>query len=126
MISKDEKEISQFTGAGNNGIPGPRVAKDVKEGLKRDLGLAATPNRQMVEEVVREIGEIHSHVTHIRAQLTEVTLHGVHGVCVAGRVWEDISSVLEHVPIPRQNIEDEHVNSGDWEKLEKAGRATQM
>ena len=56
-------------GAGNNGIPGPPVAKDVKEGLKRDLGLAATPNRQMGEEVVWEIGEIHSHVTHIRAQV---------------------------------------------------------
>ena len=56
----------------------------------------------------------------------EVTLHGVHGVRVTQHVEWDSNRVLEHVPIPRQNIEDEHVNSGDWEKLEKAGRATQM
>ena len=57
----------------------------------------------------------------------EVTLHGVHGVSVASHVDLDISCALEHVPIPRQNIEDEHaINSGDWDKLEKAGGATQM
>ena len=56
----------------------------------------------------------------------EVTLHGVHGVRVTHHVEWDSNRVLEHVPIPRQNIEDEHVNSGDWEKLEKAGRATEM
>ena len=56
----------------------------------------------------------------------EVTLHGVHGVRVTHHVEWDSSRVLEHVPIPRQNIEDEHVNSADLEKLEKAGRATQM
>ena len=57
----------------------------------------------------------------------DVTLHGVHGVCAAGHVGEDISRALEHVLIPRQNMEDEHaINSGDWDKLEKAGGATQM
>ena len=57
----------------------------------------------------------------------EVTLHGVHGVSVASHVELDISCALEHVPIPRQNMEDEHaINSGDWDKLEKAGGATQM
>ena len=57
----------------------------------------------------------------------EVTLHGVHGVCVAGHVGEDISRALVHVPILRQNMEDEHaINSGDWDKLEKAGGVTQM
>ena len=57
----------------------------------------------------------------------EVTLHGVHGVSVASHVDLDISCALEHVPIPRQNMEDEHaINSGDWDKLEKAGGATQM
>ena len=57
----------------------------------------------------------------------EVTLRGVHGVCVVGHVGEDISCALEHVPIPCQNMEDEHaINSGDWDKLEKAGGATPM
>ena len=57
----------------------------------------------------------------------EVTLHGVHGVSVASHVDLDISCALEHVPIPRQNMEDEHaINSGDWGKLEKAGGATPM
>ena len=57
----------------------------------------------------------------------DVTLHGVHGVCAAGHVGEDISRALEHVLIPRQNMEDEHaINSGDWDKLEKAGGATPM
>ena len=57
----------------------------------------------------------------------EVTLHGVNGVIVASHVDLVISSALEHVPIPRQNMEDEHaINSGDWDKLEKAGGATQM
>ena len=57
----------------------------------------------------------------------EVTLHGVHGVRVADHAEEDISGALEHVPIPRQNMEDEHaIDSGDWDKLEKAGRARQM
>ena len=57
----------------------------------------------------------------------EVTLHGVHGVRVASHVDLVISCALEHVPIPRQNMEDEHaINSGDWDKLEKAGGATQM
>ena len=57
----------------------------------------------------------------------EVTLHGVHGVSVASHVDLEISCALEHVPIPRQNMEDEHaINSGDWDKLEKAGGATQM
>ena len=57
----------------------------------------------------------------------EVTLHGVHGVSVASHVDLVISCALEHVPIPRQNMEDEHaINSGDWDKLEKAGGATQM
>ena len=57
----------------------------------------------------------------------EVTLHGVHGVRVAGHVDLVISCALEHVPIPRQNMEDEHaINSGDWDKLEKAGGATPM
>ena len=57
----------------------------------------------------------------------DVILHGVHGICAAGHVGEDISRALEHVLIPRQNMEDEHaINSGDWDKLEKAGGATQM
>ena len=57
----------------------------------------------------------------------DVTLHGVHGVCVTGHVGEDISRALEHVLIPRQNMEDEHaINNGDWDKLEKAEGATQM
>ena len=57
----------------------------------------------------------------------EVTLHGVNVVIVASHVDLDISCALEHVPIPRQNMEDEHaINSGDWDKLEKAGGATQM
>ena len=57
----------------------------------------------------------------------EVTLHGVHGVRVASHVDLVISCALEHVPIPRQNMEDEHaINSGDWDKLEKAGGATPM
>ena len=57
----------------------------------------------------------------------DVTLHGVNGVIVASHVDLHISSALEHVPIPRQNMEDEHaINSGDWDKLEKAGGATQM
>ena len=49
----------------------------------------------------------------------EVTLHGVHGVRVADHAEEDISGALEHVPIPRQNMEDEHaINSnGNWEEL---------
>ena len=57
----------------------------------------------------------------------EVILHGVHGICVAGHVGEDISRALEHVLIPRQNMEDERaLNSGDWDELQKPGRATQM
>ena len=57
----------------------------------------------------------------------DVTLHGVNGVCVTGHVGEDISRALEHVLIPRQNMEDERaLNSGDWDELQKPGRATQM
>ena len=49
----------------------------------------------------------------------EVTLHGLYGTSVAAHVGEDISRALEHVPIPRQNMEDEHaINSnGNWEEL---------
>ena len=54
----------------------------------------------------------------------EVTLHGVHGVCVASHVDLDISCALEHVPIPRQNMEDEHVI--DWDELQNGGGATQF
>ena len=57
----------------------------------------------------------------------DVTLHGVHGVCAAGHVGEDISRALEHVLIPRQNMEDEHaINSGDWDELQNGEGATQM
>ena len=57
----------------------------------------------------------------------EVTLHGVHGVRVAGHVDLVISCALEHVPIPRQNMEDEHaINSRDWDELQNGEGATQM
>ena len=46
---------------------------------------------------------------------------------MTGHVGEDISRALEHVLIPRQNMEDERaLNSGDWDELQKPGRATQM
>ena len=50
----------------------------------------------------------------------EVTLHGVHGVSVAGHVDLDISGALEHVPIPRQNMEDEQSY-----QQQRLGRATE-
>ena len=56
----------------------------------------------------------------------EVTLQGVHGASITRHLEKDISRALERVPIPRQNMENEHaINSGDWDKLDK-GYATQM
>lgn len=109
MISTNEGEIFQFMGAGHNGLLGPTVTKVVREGLRRDHGIAAIPHRQMVEEVVREIRKSHRTVTNIAAQSTVVTLHGVTGVSAPGHVEEDIRVVLVHVPIPGQHMEDEHV-----------------
>ena len=57
----------------------------------------------------------------------EVTLHGVRGVCVTRHVEWESNRVLEHVPIPRQNMEDEHaIISGHWDKLKKGECATEM
>ena len=57
----------------------------------------------------------------------EDNLHEVNGVCVAGHVEQDFSRAVEHVPIPRQNMEDKRaINNGDWDKLEKGGCATEM
>lgn len=114
--------------AGHNGVSGPSVANVVKEEFRRDLGLAAIPHRQMVEEIVREMRQSHRTVTNIAAQLMEVTLHGVNGVSAASHVKEDIRIALAHVPIPRQLMEDEHAmnSGGDWDKITKEGFATQM
>lgn len=71
--------------AGHNWVVGGLLGANHAGGeLELVLGLVPILHRQITDEVVSDLVNGQGIVKEFVAQLTEVTLHGVHGVSVAG------------------------------------------